>query len=203
MSRRLVSSTGWMRMQAGISGEPAVLIPERHGRRLRQDGEGDGLSRVMGGLAGRMCGPVGRLGAGGGGEEDWRPRVHSRDSAVCTPPPAGFAQTSPRREAGSCAPGLRRGLRSWRWTRGAISTWGAWTPGPWVGPRRRQCRLIRGPIPGRLQPREAESEGDRRRPAGQRVVCAGAHGVLGSAESHRDARVYHQRRQRGVTDASL
>lgn len=190
-------------MQAGISGEPALLIPERRGRRLRQDGEGDGLSRVMGGLAGRMCGPVGRLGAGGGGEEDWRPRVHSRDSAVCTPPPAGFAQTSPRREAGSCAPGLRRGLRSWRWTRGAISTWGAWTPGPWVGPRRRQCRLIRGPIPGRLQPREAESEGDRRRPAGQRVVCAGAHGVLGSAESHRDARVYHQRRQRGVTDASL
>ena len=103
----------------------AVLIPERHGRRLRQDGEGGGLARAMGGPTGRMCGQVGRLGGEGGGEEDWRLRVHSRDSAVCTPPPVGFAQTSPRREAGSCAPGLRRGLRSWRWTRGAISTPGA------------------------------------------------------------------------------
>ena len=121
-------------MQAGISGEPAVLIPERHGRRLRQDGEGGGLARAMGGPKGRMCGQVGRLGGEGGGEEDWRLRVHSRDSAVCTPPPVGFAQTSPRREAGSCAPGLRRGLRSWRWTRGAISTPGARTPGPWVDP---------------------------------------------------------------------
>ena len=59
-------------MQAGISGEPAVLIPERHGRRLRQDGEGGGLARAMGGLTGRMCGQVGRLGGEGGGEEDWR-----------------------------------------------------------------------------------------------------------------------------------
>ena len=82
-------------MQAGISGEPALLIPERRGRRLRQDGEGAGLARVMGGLAGRMCGPVG----------EWE----GEEGARRTGGPASTAET--RRSARLLRRALLRRLR--------------------------------------------------------------------------------------------
>lgn len=78
------------RMQAGISEELAVLLPQRRGRGAwarwgrGRTHEGDGRT---GGVDVRAGGVTGRGRRGRGGP---RPRVHSRDSAGCTPPPGAL-----------------------------------------------------------------------------------------------------------------
>lgn len=173
-------------MQAGIIGEPAVLIPERRGRGLGKTGKGEGRQ-------GRCAG---RWGDWGGARRTGGPRVHSRDSAVWTPP-GGFAQTSPRREAGSRAPGFRRGLSRWIRMRGAINTRGTRTPGPWVGP---------GRIASVCREEDQSQVGCNPEGLGvrvQRAVCVQEpRGAGVSPAPLRCLRVHHWRR-RGVTDASL
>lgn len=148
-------------MQASVLGEPAAGIPK--------DVDGAWARRGRGRPAGQVRGQLGSL---RGRQEDRRaPRPQQRVGGLDAS--GGFAQTCPRREAGSRSPGFRRGLSRWRRTRGAINTRGTRTPVG--GPGRRECRPRRGPIPGRLQPRGL---GVRV----QRAVCVRSPGVLGSAQ---------------------
>ena len=93
-------------MQASVSGEPAAGIPK--------DVDGAWARRGRGRPAGQVRGQVGSL---RGHQEDRRaPRPQQRVGGLDAS--GGFAQTCPRREAGSHALGFRRGLSRWRRTHG-------------------------------------------------------------------------------------